>query len=368
MKCVNCGKELIEGSSFCDGCGAPVGQAPVEPVNPVVQQETSPIQNIENNIEPNNNNKKSSNKIIIIIIVAVLLIGIILAIVLLIGNGGKNSNNSENNNNSENVENAENGNTENGNTENGNTENGNSGNNNGKNGNKTNIVNKNETTEEKYKRVISNLESSINCNLEQNKCLLTVKNNTDEYGRIYATNINFKDENGDFIGSANGPIYISIDSQSEGYGVFMKPYLIDNSQNYSNYEIEYVVQSLNYGNYKDDISYELLSKYDENKQFIFKVKNNSDEIVDILDLGMKFYRDGKLVAIEINGMLEDLNGDSIEYMKPHEECRFTMYYPQEEYSRSPLIVYDNYEVFVDEAYSYKDARDLRYRNSHLRKD
>lgn len=52
MYCPQCGKENLEGSKFCDGCGAPMGTAPQPTAEPVPQQAAEPVsQNVVQGVQ-----------------------------------------------------------------------------------------------------------------------------------------------------------------------------------------------------------------------------------------------------------------------------------------------------------------------------
>lgn len=94
MKCQYCGKDLAEGSKFCDGCGSKIE---VEESKPSQQPVTVPVNDNSNNQSYSNqfNSKppKKSNAWIIVIVVIVaiivLLVGAILAGVFLFGHVSK---------------------------------------------------------------------------------------------------------------------------------------------------------------------------------------------------------------------------------------------------------------------------------------
>ena len=88
MLCPYCGKNLMEGSTYCDGCG---GTFNVQ--QPMPQQ---PMNNMYNNgygygyPQPP---KKNNNVMIIVIISILIIVGLIVGIVLLTGNSGDENNN-----------------------------------------------------------------------------------------------------------------------------------------------------------------------------------------------------------------------------------------------------------------------------------
>lgn len=351
MKCVYCGKELEPDAKFCDGCGGKVeGSVTVAQSEANVVQDVSTCEVLNNEI--NNNafqvpNKKSNKTIIIIVIVLlVLILGIVLAIVL---SGGSKDSNSENNSSTNDATNTDN------NTSNNADSNTNIGGNSGK------------SLQERADDVVKGFEEEIDCNLPQKGCLITIKNNTNEFGRAYISEIDFYNENNEYIGAQRGPLYFAFDDRGVSYTHIYSLDLFDGSNTFDHYEITYYIQNLSYEDHKDAITY-TISKDDQNKEFVFNVTNNSDAIIDIFEIDMLFYKDDKLVGYTLNSSNENLAGDYIDYIKPHEEIRNIVRYPTIDYYSGDIIDYDRYEVIIEEAYTYLDARDLRYRNSHLRED
>lgn len=378
MKCINCGRELQDDAKFCDGCGTSIqtdlnnqqvanNEVLQEQVtineNVVEKQVNSSVepqsdnQNVQNNISNGQNNK--SNKTIFIVIISILIIVVIvLAVLLLTGNKGDNNNNNNTNGNIEDVNNTEN-------IDNNNS----SSNNNENNIIDNNPIKKTETVQETKERIISNFDEKWDCTIIEGQCLITIKNNTDEVARVIIQDVNFKDDNEKMIGLERGPIYLSVGPRETGYTTFSKPNLIDNSEKYDNYTRDIFVKSFNYGYHNKDITY-TVSKDDENKRFVFNVKNNSDEIIDMFDFQILFYKNDKLVGLSLSGESYSLANEIIEYIKPNEEFIHYINYPyqyDQYYTRGDLLDYDRYEIIVKEAYTYKDDSDLRYRNSHLRK-
>lgn len=98
MKCSNCGKDLVDGTMFCDGCGAkvnvqPAAQPPVQPMGPQPVGQQPYYGGYQ---QPP---KKGSGAIIAIIIMAVIiLIGAGIGIFFLVSGGDKKNENNTNNN------------------------------------------------------------------------------------------------------------------------------------------------------------------------------------------------------------------------------------------------------------------------------
>ncbi len=98
MKCSNCGKDLVDGTMFCDGCGAkvnaqPAAQPPVQPMGPQPVGQQPYYGGYQ---QPP---KKGSGAVIAIIIMAVIiLIGAGIGIFFLVSGGDKKNENNTNNN------------------------------------------------------------------------------------------------------------------------------------------------------------------------------------------------------------------------------------------------------------------------------
>ncbi len=374
MICNNCGRELKDDAKFCDGCGLSIENNSIPQIESVnetngekevtsevnveqanIQEENVTNQEtvIENEKVDNTDNKKNNGKIIIIIVVAVvLLIGIIIAIVLLSSREDKNKGDNSGNGNGGNIVSGDNGNSDNPSSNNNNP-----------------VVNPGETKEEKGKRLISNISYDMNCNLVQHNCLMTVTNNNKENVNAVLTNLEILDKNNEMIGFDNSPLYNNgLGPGEKSYStIYNHMFKEGKIKDYDHFKADHYLQDFNFKNHKNDLTY-TVTKDDKNHRYVFKVKNNSDSNIDSVRFGMLFYKNNKLVAATTYSDIRDSNDKYISYVKPQEEFFVEVNYPFLEGFSGEIVDYDKYEIYIQEAYEYIDAKDIRYRESHKRED
>ena len=334
MRCPHCGNETNEGELFCVTCGARLDN-------------NEPVNNVYNNQVP----KKSNKTVLIIAIVSIVaLIGIVLAIILLTNKG-------DSNNNSEDGSGSSSSDSENTSVDNGNNEN----------GGKTNTSNnKKETAEEKTKRLISNISKEFSCDLNQEQCLLVVKNNNNENVNVVLSDITFYDSNNQIDGIVQGPLYANgLGPGETGYIRVREPSTMSGSTSFDHYDINLMLQNFTFNNHKKDLTY-TVTEDTVNEEFVFHVKNNSDSIIDSVKIGMLFYKNDKLVAVINYSDSRDEEGNYLTYIKPYEEFKITVEYPYVKGYSGEVVDYDRYETIILEAYEHTDASSIRYRNSHKR--
>ena len=392
MNCVKCGKKLDDDAKVCNECGFSIDSEivnqeqenipvvfPVEEesddssvkekeqevqedipvVFPIEESTSLPAAEVLLDTPPVENNKETkksnSNKIIVIVVIVILLIvGIAVAIIMLTGSGSSNSSSgSGNSGNEKDLNSGDNGNTDNP-----------SGNN-----NNNNNSNPGETSEERAKRLLSNISYDMNCDMVQNICLLKVTNNNNENVNAVLSDVRFYDKNNEFLGSEYSPSYANgLGPGESGYISFHSfNFINERYQDTDHFDANYYLQSFNFINHKNDLTYSV-AKDDANHRFVLKVKNNSDSIIDSVRISMLFYKNNKLVGATPYCEVHDLNDKYIDYIKPQEEFLVYIEYPFLKGFNGEVINYDKYETVVTEAYEYVDAKDIRYREAHKRAD
>lgn len=287
MKCPNCGKDVVEGSKFCDGCGASLNVQ-----SPVVEQNV-----VNNDVVYYQPPKKSKTGLIVtIVVISVLLItGIVIGIILLTG-GSKDSENNENNSNNE-----------------------------------YNTINNNSEKEP----VKGSLEKNIKykeIELEDEIILILENNNKED---IYLdAKIEYYDENNTVVDYEDDMIF-AFPAGEKTVAVFYKT-----DRTYKNYEITLEAEKGRYyiAHQKD---LKISSRDDkENEEITVTVTNNANVELDTLRVAVLFYKDGKVVGYDYDSQYKVAAGKS-----------FALYlrYPYVGYDKT--FEFDNYEIYVEDAFS-----------------
>lgn len=286
MRCEYCGKELKEGSKFCDGCGAKVKETSA------VNQNTF---NYQNGVPEKKNN---TGLIVAIIIIGVLLVaGIIIGVVLLTG-GSKKEESKENKEDNGIVEKEDN-----------------------------DVVEK----EEDDSKLSSNIKYTEH-KLDNGEIILIVTNNNKDDVAI-KFDLTYYDEKGTVVDSQDGYLF----GLAPNHESVISFYGTDKS--FDNYKITYqTLDSDSFISHQKNI--EITSNDDkENEEISITAINNSSKELSELSVGVVFYKNGKIVGFDYDNEYDVESGKSV-----------SLYidYPYD--SSYDTINFDNYKVYVLEAY------------------
>ena len=86
-----------------------------------------------------------------------------------------------------------------------------------------------------------------------------------------------------------------------------------------------------------------LNTSDNGSDIIVQAKNASDELIQRFEVGILFYKDGKIVGVE---------SSKEKLIDPESTIDFKILYPYN-HNTNEKIDFDNYKVFIVEAYCLK---------------
>ena len=293
MKCVYCGKDLQEGSKFCDGCGAKQESQNVEPVS--YQNDYQ-----QGGYQPSGN-KKNVGLIIAIIAIAVVVVGVL--IIFLVTSGGKKDNSDTKDNTNTNTN------------------------------EKTDTNTKQDDNEKTDSKTLADNIEYKDFKLDSGEIILQIKNNNKVPVSLEA--------NIEFINKDN----VVVDHES-GYSFGFDPdreviiYFYDSEKEYDNYKISFDVEKELY--YESQINnINVVDKDDkENEEVVVTVTNNSNKKLEELRIGVLFYKNGKAVGYDEDSEYDVDAGKAI---------ALYIDYPYVGYGNT--FEFDEYKLFVLRAYS-----------------
>lgn len=300
MRCIYCGKDLPEGSKFCDGCGA---KQEVQNEMPTSYQDNYQGYYQQGGYQPSGNKKNIGLIIGIIVAVLALIIGIVLFLVL----GGKgDSDKTENNGRNTNT------------NTNTNTEPG------------PNI-------EKDSKKLAENIEYN-DYKIDDNTIILIVKNNNKSTVSLEAE-IEYIDKEGVVVDHDSGYAF----GLAPGKEVVIDYYITD--KEYDKYKITFDAEPETY--YKSHVDeIKIVDKVDkENEEVILTVTNNSKEKIDELRIGVLFYKNGKIVGYEEESEYDVDSGKSIALYVDFPFVGF-----------DKTFEFDEYKLYILRANSETDSR------------
>lgn len=145
--------------------------------------------------------------------------------------------------------------------------------------------------------------------------------------------VEFYDANGTIVGSDTN-ILVAVGSNAE-----IAVEMWSTPEQFDNYKIYVDVEQ------SDEISYynELETTYSNNgEEIAVQVKNKSENVIDYITVSVVYYQNGEVVGIE-EGIKSDI--------KTGRSANFTLSFPYDK--RYDNVSFDEYKVFVNEAYSYE---------------
>lgn len=292
MKCSYCGKEVIEGSKFCDGCGAKLEGGTSKQEEIVYYQPK----------------KSKTGLIVAFIIIGILLIAGIIVTIILLNSGGKNNNSNNSNN-------------------------GNSNNNNNNSGWKEeNKKEESKTTDEKD--LISNVKYTDEV-LDNGDIIVFIENkNTTEVS--FTLDIEYYDEEGTKVDS-NYDAVIGLPSKEKTVLRFYRT-----EREYKNYELH--AKNMNgtfFSSQYKDVS--ITSKDDKEKEeIVVTLKNNSSKKIESAKVAVVFYKNNKIVGYSYDSEYE---------IEGNKAVALYINYPYD--IKYDEVEFDSFEAYLVEAYSSK---------------
>ncbi len=144
--------------------------------------------------------------------------------------------------------------------------------------------------------------------------------------------VEFYDASGTIVGSANEELQAVGENAEVAVDMWSTP------ESFDNYKIYVDVKATDEISYFDKLN---LTHSDNGENVAVQVTNNSDETIDYITVGVVYYQGDTVVGY----------GDGIESdVKPGRSANFNVYYPYgSDYND---VTFDNYKVFINEAYSY----------------
>jgi len=264
MKCPYCGKEVEEGSKFCDGCGAKLTETASKSDEAVYYQ-------------PPKNSK--AGVIAAIIIISILLItGIIIGIILLTNGKDKNS----------------------------------------KKENEKEYTEKDKKEDKKTKASIEKIKYTKTV-LDSGDIVIVVKNNNNVEASVDFTVV-FSDENGTIVERKNGTVHgVPADSET-----VLKIYR--SSRDYTEFEVEAEVVEDSY--YVSNIKDVKITSVDnkEDREISVTFNNNSKNKLDYATVAAVFYKDGKIIGFNYDSEYDiDVNQSIAMYISyPYDKSYNTL--------------------------------------------
>ena len=144
--------------------------------------------------------------------------------------------------------------------------------------------------------------------------------------------VEFYDANGTIVGSD------SEDLQAVGAKADVAVDMWSTPDSFDNYKIYVdVKQTTNYS-YFDKLK---LTHNNNGNEIVAQVKNNSDDVIEYITVSVVYYQGNKVVGYD-----DDIESD----IKAGRSANFTLNFPYDK--RYDDVNFDNYKVFITEAYSY----------------
>lgn len=283
MKCQSCGRELNGNEKFCNGCGCPVNAYPDN--NPYYNSGYQPNSNNQQyNFNNQGGNNKNNNKLIIIIsVIAVVLIAaaVIIFVCLSSNDDEKSTNNTS--------------------------------------GNKTNNISVN--TKNDYSEDIEYEIFEVN-----GEDWIKFKNTSSEALDI-EMNVKFYDKDKKPVGSDK--VYAFCLDKGATY--YDKLYI---TADYDSYEVDIEAEKAEYSKSLKNEKFEIVDNVVSDDIYV-EIRNNTSYEISNIELLIKYYKNGKLVALDTN---DDYR------ISPDKTASFEFYVPYGENYK--LIEYDKIEYEI----------------------
>ena len=166
----------------------------------------------------------------------------------------------------------------------------------------------------------------------KNGSLLVIAKNNNKVAVDMEIEVEFYDENNMIIGSDSNII------SAVGANAEIAIEMWDTPDSFNDYKLYIDVEQTSNTAYFDKIE---LTHNNNNEEIIVQVKNNSEDTIEYMSVSVVYYQGEQVVGIE-----EDSEFD----IKSGRSANFTISYPYDK--NYDDVNFDNYKVFVNEAYSY----------------
>lgn len=144
--------------------------------------------------------------------------------------------------------------------------------------------------------------------------------------------VEFYDKDNKIVGSDSK----SIESVGANAEIAVEMYNTPNS--FDNYKIFVDIEETKNTTYFDKVE---LTHNNNGKEIVVQVKNNSKETIEYMSVAVVFYQGDKVVGFDDGSESDTKSGRA---------ANFNLYYPYNK--RYDNVKFDNYKVFINEAYTY----------------
>ena len=166
---------------------------------------------------------------------------------------------------------------------------------------------------------------------EQGKLIVLAKNNNKVPVDV-EFEVEFYDAEGTIVGSDSNELV------AVGSGAEVAVEMWSTPENFDNYKVYVDAEETNEIAYFDKVT---LTQNNNGEEIVAQVTNNSEDAIEYITVSVVYYREGKVVGID-DGIESDI--------KAGRSANFNLIYPYDKNYED--ISFDDYKVFVTEAYSY----------------
>lgn len=162
--------------------------------------------------------------------------------------------------------------------------------------------------------------------------LVVIVNNNNSVAVDMEIEVEFYDANNTIVGSDSEDLMAVGANKEIAIDFWSTP------DSFDNYKIFVDVEKSDEKDYSDKLS---VSHNNTGEQIAVQATNNSEDTIEYITVGVVFYKEGNVIGYD----------DSIESdIKPGRSANFNIDYPYDK--RYKNIPFDDYKVFINEAYSY----------------
>ena len=173
--------------------------------------------------------------------------------------------------------------------------------------------------------------SSSGTMTQEGKLVVLVKNNNNVAVDL-DIEVEFYDADGLIAGSDSDSL-MAVGANAE---VAVEMY--STPESFDNYKIYVDVATTEQISYFDKVE---LVHNNNGEEIVVQVKNNSQDEIDYIEVGIVYYQGDKVVGYDYDNEID---------IKPERSANFNLYYPHDDDYDD--VNFDTYKVFINEAYSY----------------
>ncbi len=173
--------------------------------------------------------------------------------------------------------------------------------------------------------------SSSGTMTQEGKLVVLVKNNNNVAVDL-DIEVEFYDADGLIAGSDSDSL-MAVGANAE---VAVEMY--STPESFDNYKIYVDVTATEQISYFDKVE---LVHNNNGEEIVVQVKNNSQDEIDYIEVGIVYYQGDKVVGYDYDNEID---------IKPERSANFSLYYPHDDDYDD--VNFDTYKVFINEAYSY----------------